>query len=361
MPTLDIARQRLHNQHLTGTPYATPRDVVEALGAVQAQDYAGAKWAVAQRTPGLNDADLEQAFTEGTLLRTHVMRPTWHFVSPADIRWMLALTAPRVHAINAYQYRKVELDEATFTRCHQSLIQAMQGGRQLIREEVAATLEAAGIVAAGFRLAYLLMHAELERLICSGPRRGKQFTYMLLDERVPPTREWARDEALAELAKRYYTSHGPALLQDYVWWSGLTVADAKAGIAMVQPQLDQAVINDQTYWFAASELPAKDSTPLAHLLPNYDECLASYKDYSASLDPMYGNMWDGKHVIFSHYLVIDGWVRGTWQRTFSKGKVVVEYKPFPALTGAEEEAVAVAAQRFGQFLEMSVVLKPATT
>ena len=238
MINLDIAHRRLHNQHITRRTLETPQALVEWLGAVQAQDFAAAKWALGLRLQGVTDDDIEQAFTDGAILRTHVMRPTWHFVSPADIRWLLALTAPRVHAASAYSNRKLELDDAMFRCTHAVLANALQGGKQLTRDELASALQQAGIVTEGEqRVTHIMMRAELDGIICSGARRGKQFTYALLAERAPQARSLARDEALAELTMRYLMSHGPATIQDFVWWSGLTVADARAGLAMVTSYL----------------------------------------------------------------------------------------------------------------------------
>nr|MDQ6908888.1 winged helix DNA-binding domain-containing protein [Chloroflexota bacterium] len=236
MTHLDIAHVRLHNHHIAGTKLAAPDAVVRWLGAVQSQDYAGAKWAVGQRMHDTTDAALDQAFADGAILRTHVMRPTWHFVAPADIRWLLALTAPRVNATNAYHYRKHGLNDATFARSNAALTNALRGGAQRTRTELASVLQQAGIATNDLRLGLIMMRAELDGVVCSGARRGKQFTYALLDERAPPAETLARDEALAELTRRYMTSHGPATVQDFVWWSGLTMTDAKAGLEMVKPQ-----------------------------------------------------------------------------------------------------------------------------
>src|SRR6266852_6469726 len=231
MINLDVAHRRLHNQHITRRTLETPQALVEWLGAVQAQDFAAAKWALGLRLQGVTDDDIEQAFTDGAILRTHVMRPTWHFVSPADIRWLLALTAPRVHAASAYYSRRLELDEVAFRSTNAVLANALQGGKQLTRDELASALQQAGIITEGEqRVTHIMMRAELDGIICSGARRGKQFTYALLEERAPQARALERDEALAELTRRYFTSHGPATVQDFVWWSGLTTADARVGL-----------------------------------------------------------------------------------------------------------------------------------
>ncbi len=355
MTTLDIAHQRLHNQHIAGTPFEKPSDVVQWLGAVQAQDYAGAKWAVAQRTHGITDADMDQALADGTILRTHVMRPTWHFVAPADIRWMLTLTAPRVNALNAYYYRKLELDDAVFAQSNAVLAKALQGGKQLTRPELASTLQQAGIATDDLlRFGHIMGRAELDAVVCSGALRGKQHTYALLDERAPQAKTLERDEALAELTGRYFTSHGPATVQDFVWWSGLTTADAKAGLEMAKTHLVQEVIEGQTYWLSPSMPTAKVASPTAHLLPVYDEYTVAYKDRSAVLDPVYAKQ--AGNGIFSPVIVIDGKIVGTWKRTFKNGAVVIASNPFTAFTAAENQTLAAAARRYGEFLGMPVVL-----
>ena len=208
MKLLDIAPIRLRQQQLARGDGTSPSDVVRWLGAVQAQDYAGARWALGLRVKGTTDEDVARAFDAGTILRTHMLRPTWHFVAPEDIRWVQALTAPRVHAANCSYYRKLELDDRLLARSRAVFERTLDGGAHRTRTELASALARAGIVADGHRLAYLVMHAALERVICSGPRRGKQFTYARLDERAPGARTLARDEALAALTRHYFSSHG---------------------------------------------------------------------------------------------------------------------------------------------------------
>jgi hypothetical protein len=355
MTDLDIARHRLVNQQLAATTFEQPEDVVGWLGAVQAQEYAGAKWAVAQRTRGLREADLERAFADGSILRTHIMRPTWHFVTPADIRWMLTLTAPRVHALNAYYYRKLELDEAVFMRSSTSLEKALAGGRQLLRSELAQALQQAGIAGATddrLRLAYILMWAELEGIVCSGARRGKQHTYALLDERAPQASTIERDEALGELARRYFTSHGPASLKDYTWWSGLPAAGARAGLEAIKPQLAEEAIDGTTYWFSPETPGIQKSSPGAHLLPAFDEYTVAYKDHSAIIDGQYS-----KEVIYGSVILVAGQIAGAWKRTIGKDRVQIAIRPFNALPEAAQRAVAAAAGCYGEFLDKSVVVE----
>ena len=198
----DVPEWRIRNLRLNGAPLPTAQAVVTWLCAVQAQDYGPAMWSVGQRSTGLTEADVERAFAAGEILRTHVLRPTWHFVAPKDILWLLELTRPRVQALSAFGVRREQLDAETFRRAHGAFVQALQGGQQLTRNELGVRLREAGIEAQGTRLAHILMRAELEALICSGVPRGKQHTYALLDERVPPARRLTREKALGELTCR---------------------------------------------------------------------------------------------------------------------------------------------------------------
>jgi hypothetical protein len=357
MTTLEIAHLRLLSQHIAGTPFNGPGDAVKWLGAVQAQDYLAAKWGLAARTNGVTDAAMEQAFADGALLRTHLLRPTWHFVTPEDIRWILALTAPRVKAASAYWYRKAGLDNGIFSHSNAALEKALRGGNQLTRLEIASVFQRAGIATdVPQSFTYLMMRAELDGIVCSGARRGKQHTYALLDERAPQARSLGRDEALAELSKRYFTSRGPATLQDYIWWSGLSAQDANAGLEMVRSEFVHEAIDARTYWFAPSTLNSKDSSPDAYLLPNFDEYVVGYTDRSAIFDASHVQKLDARGSILSnHTIVIDGRIAGVWKRTLRKNVVEIELSPFIPLTESEVQAATIAAHKYGAFLGLPVV------
>lgn len=357
--SMDIVQQRLLNQKLSKTTFKTAAQVVDWLGVVQSQDYAGAKWAVAQRTKGLSDADLDQALADGSILRTHILRPTWHFVTPKDIRWMLKLSAPRILAQSASYFRNSKLDKALFKRSNAVLIKALQGGNQLTRAELVSILKKNKIANADLlQFTYLLIYAELEGILCSGGRQGKQFTYRLLEERVPPVKALERDLALAELAKRYFLSHGPATLKDYIWWSGLTVKDAKDGLETVKSTLEHETIDDKIYWFSSSTSSKRDKEVRAYLLPNYDEYTVGYTDRAAIYDPQNNKKLDARgNFLFNNVIVIDGQVVGTWKRTFQKNSVVVELNPFRTFSKPEKQALDQALDNFGTFLDMKVELK----
>ena len=357
MKNFDITRLRLHNQRLSTTTFKNPAEAVGWLGAVQSQDYAGAKWAISQRVQNAIDASIEQAFNEGDILRTHVMRPTWHFVRPEDIRWMLELTAPRVNALCATYYRKLELDAATFKRSNALLTKNLRGGKQLTRAELTSLLQKNDIATTDLlRFTYLIVRAELDGVICSGARRGKQFTYALLDERAPQTRTLDRDAALVELTTRYFFSHGPATLKDFVWWSGLTMADANKGLDAIRSQLISHMENGQTYWFA-DVTPAKVLSPTVHLLPDYDEYTVGYTDRSMIFDPANTQKLDARGSELAQYMiVVDGLIAGTWKRTIKKREVIIELVRFKDFTKAEDKALAKALEHYGKFLGLPIRL-----
>jgi hypothetical protein len=348
-----MAHKRLYNQHISANPLARPAEVVQWLAAVQAQDFAGAKWALGLRMRAATDDIVEQAFTEGAILRTHVLRPTWHFVTPADIHWLLALTAPRVHALNAPYYRKLEMDHDHHQRSTRALEQALQGGNQLTRDEVRAVLAQAGIATAGeLRMSYILMRAELDGVICSGARRGKQFTYALLHERAPQERHLEHDHAVAELASRFFLSRGPATVQDFARWSGLTVADAKAGLEAIKSQLQHELVDGQTYWCSPATPVRPDRPPAALLMSIYDEYISGYKDRSAMVAPSYGAKLQALGNALTAIIVVDGLVVGTWKRALKKDSVMVTTDLFAALTNTESQAVATAIDQYAAFLQL---------
>lgn len=351
----DIAQHRLHSQGLIGRQFETAEEVVSRLGAVQAQEYYDAKWALALRMKGIRDGDVEQAFAEGRILRTHVMRPTWHFVTPEDIRWLLKLTAPRVNVTVGSYYRKLEIDDVVVAHSNNILARALQGGKQLMRSELEAALRREGVIREEddrLRFTFLIMRAELDALICSGARRGKQFTYALLEERVPPGRNLDGDEALAELTRRFFKSHGPATVHDFSWWSGLKISQVRQGLDAVGSELGSEHVEGKTYWFPENG-PAADPPALAWLLPLYDEYVIGYKDRTALLDPKDGYRIDSE---FSQPIVYAGRVIGSWRRHFKRDTVDVALRPFASFNKAQLEAIDEAVARYSAFLEKPVTL-----
>lgn len=316
---------------------------------MQAQEYPAAKWAIALRGRSHStSAEIGRAFDEGRLLRTHVMRPTWHFVTPADIHWMLELTAPRVHKALAYANRYYELDAAMRSSATRIFERALAGGQHLTRAELGTHLARARNAATGVRLGLLTIYAELEGVICSGPRRGKQFTYALLAERVPPTSRLSRDEAIAELTKRYFRSHGPATIRDFVWWSGLTSADARRGLEIINGRHD--VVDGLTYWRVGQARARGARGRDVHLLPIYDEYLVAYRDLEAVPRNAFSRG------ILREAVIMAGQVAGTWKFMRNADGCGVAVTPNRRFSKAERRGLAEAVARYGGFLETPVSL-----
>lgn len=284
------------------------------------------------------------------------MRGTLHLVTISDVRWMLALLAPRVIAKSARRHRQLELDEASFAHSFETLTRALQGGKRLTRADTMLILEQAGISTSGQRGYHILRQAGLEGLIYLGPIQDKQQTFVLLDEGAPQGKQMERDEALAELARRYFGSHGPATLQDFVWWSGLSVADARAGLDSAKTRLNQETIGGQSYWSLHQNSIADNPSPTAFLLPAYDEYYLGYKERGAVLDSKYDKKVVSRNGVFRPMIVIDGQVVGIWKRALKKGSVIITPGPFDPPTEAEDQAIQAAADQVGAFLGLSAVL-----
>lgn len=347
-----IASLRLHTQKLRPS-FADPSEVVRWFGAMQAQDFAGAKWAIGLRTKHVTDAQVEQAFNEGKILRTHIMRPTWHFVTSEDISWLLTLTSERVHAYNGHYYRKSGLNKDIFQKSNAVLQKTLQGGQQLTRVQLQQALEAAHIPVQDMGLSYTIMQAELEGIICSGPRIGKQFTYMLLEERIPKKIEKGRDEALGELTKRYFQSHGPAQIADFAWWSGLTIADAKRGIEIANLQ---KITREDTVYYALGKEEQTIAHNTVYLIPPFDEYFVAYKDRSAILDTRYKKQMNFGGGMITGAIVSGGIIIGTWKRTFQKDTIHIQLFPFTKFTSKEYQGISQAAKRYAAFHSKEVVL-----
>lgn len=351
----DIIQQRLLTQQLSYPSFERPEDVVTWFGAIQAQDFAAAKWAISLRSKNQTDADIEKAFNEGKILRIHIMRPTWHFVNPQDIRWLLALTAPRVQHFNGHYYRKSGLDKTIFDKSNKVIKKALEGSKQLTRDELHTYLKEAHIPTDNLGLSFTIVQAELEGIIVSGPRLGKQFTYMLLDERVPATKPITNNEALMKLTKRYFQSHGPAQIKDFCWWSGLTSIDAKKGIEMLGSTIISEVTNDKIYWYISSK--EEKTMPLdGYLVPGFDEYFIAYKDRSDILDSEYIKRLNQGGGMVNGAVVLNGKMVGGWKRTFVKKDVVITITLFEKISDEQKQAVLKQAERFGKFLSIPIII-----
>jgi hypothetical protein len=356
MTTAQLIRLRLYHQQITHTTFKEPQELVAWFGAMQAQDFAAAKWAVATRLKGKNDHDIQDAIANKQIVRTWSLRGTWQFMSANDVRWILKLIGPRLGKIYASHFRSLSLDKTALAKSQKVIARILGGGKTLTRNEIKPGLEKQGISTEGLRLNFIFLRAALDGLICSGPRRGKEFTFVLMDEWIGKIPEVDSEEALHRLTIKYFQSHSPATIHDFAWWSGLTIAEVKKGIEMVRPSVQQVEIGKQTYWMVKNVDDSLPKTSGVYLLPAFDEYLVGYKDRSAVLDPEYNNeIYGAGNGIFNPVIIINGKVAGTWKRIVKPKSVRVEMKPFLPLSATQERAVKTRVKQFGKFLELPLI------
>lgn len=355
-----IARWRLTRQRLADADHPTPQAAVEDLLGVQAENFSQTIWALAERTGQPIEAEFDLAFDNGEIVRTHVLRPTWHFVRGEDLVWLLELTTPRARLSLVQLQRSLDLEEATMERADAAIVGMLSEGRHLTREEIGERLRADGLPAEGMALGAMLTHAEFAGLVCSGARdEGGNQTYALIEERVPDPRRLDRDEALAEIARRYFAGHGPATERDLAYWATLTVTDVRAGLAAAEDHLDSFEHEGATYWHAEPP-PGGTGTPdpRGHLLLILDEYYRGYQGSRRVLD-IAGLEPKGSRAV--GMALVDGQIVGSMKRTLRSSSVQFDLGLYRELEGDEEQALAEAARRYGAFLDLEpeLVLRPA--
>lgn len=353
MTLTDIPNIRLFSQKIARTEFKTAKEIVRWMGAMQAQDYLASKWAIGTRLLNSTETIVEDAINKGEVIRTHLMRPTWHYISADDIYWMLELTAPRIKTSMKSRNRDLELTEEVIAQGNRLIGNALSSGIHLTREELSIEFDKAKIRTDENRLSHFLMLAELDGIICSGITvkthgRASLPTYALLNERVPNREMLTRDESLAELAKRYFTSHGPATIQDFAWWSGLSLTDARKGLESVKTDFSPETIGSEKYWLTNTFSDFKGD--LVYLLPSYDEFLISYRDRSVSLSLMNNKKTVSDNGIFRPVVVVNGLVSGLWKRTTKKDKIFIEIDLFQRQNESVIRLINERVYKYGHFL-----------
>lgn len=339
----------MHAQRVWGSQPEKAPDALRWLTAVQAQEFPYAKWSLGQRTTREKRTTVDAAFDGGRILRTHILRPTWHFVAPQDLRWLMRLSGPRVNAGNTRRYRELELDAKLLTRTNDVIAKAVSE-RHLTRREIAAVLARRRVSTDGQRLAYILMRAELDSVVCSGAMSGKQHTYAPFDERVHSRKGPEGGEALAELARRYFTARGPATLKDFVWWSGLATRDARRGVEMAEPKLQRLVGDGRTYWYDEVSPRPKHPGPQADLVQCYDETIISYTESRRDVLAAAGRLAAPAGVGgFLHVILYDGQMLGRWRPIQARDGLTVATLIDRRLGEMERKALDAAIARYLRF------------
>jgi hypothetical protein len=353
-----IGMMRLANQQILHPTAPTAAEVVSRLGAIQGQDYPGAKWSIGLRLPGSTDAQIEQALADLQIVRTWAMRGTLFLVAAPDLRWITDLLAERQIAGYATRYSQLELDEPTMTRANDIFVRALAGGQHLSRSELFTALELNGISPAGQRGVYMLQRAALDGLIVQSVMQRRDTTFRRIDEALPGLKSKPRDESLAELARRYFTTRGPVTLADFTWWSGLSAAEAREALALIRSELVEETIDGRRYWLPPGQATVSDvAGPIVHALPGFDEFVLGYKDRSAALDRQFADrICPGGNGVFYPTIVVNGQIVGTWKRENKKKAVSISVEPFTSLTAAEYAAFTDAIQPFGAFLGLPPVM-----
>jgi hypothetical protein len=354
MRPLELLRRRLENQRLAHSSFRKPEDVVAWFGAVQAQDYLGSLWAIGLRMKKATEAIVEDAEARRAIVRTWPMRGTLHFVAAADVRWMTRLLAPRVIARNAARLkREVDVDASVVGRARDIVARALEGGRRLPRSAVYEALESRRIRTANSRGLHILLCLAMEGTLCLAGRQGRQHTFALLDEWIPESKEPERDEALAELACRYFTSHGPATIKDFMWWAGITAKDAAIALDGAAASLSKEDFGGSVHWQGKRRAKARESNAsLVKLLPAFDEYTVAYQDRGALLDPASRL---SKMGILGSVVVVDGRVTGLWKRTLGENTVNISMHASRELTHQQSEALQRASREYGEFLGRELV------
>jgi len=351
----DIAQRRLISQHIGGTELKTPAAVVSHMGAMQAQDFNMVKWAIGTRLPGVSEVQIEKSFNSGEMIRTHLMRPTWHLIVPEDISWLLELTAPRIKSAARSRHKQLEIDNKLVAKSNTLIEKALEGNKHMTRNELMDVLENGGIKARNQRSTHLMFCAELDGVVCSGEIRNKEQTYALLRERVPVVKKIERDEALARLARKYFTSHCPASIQDFVWWSGLSIGDGRRAIEMIKADFISEKAGEITYWLPDTAASVPRYADTVHLLPAFDEYIIAYRNRSASLVIEHHKKAVSDNGIFWPVVVINGLVKGVWKRTIKKDTAVIELSLFNPVSKKEMRGIEKAGERYGEFLGKKIV------
>ncbi len=350
MNLTDIANKRLKSQLIDNKKNKKAKDIVEWMCAMQAQDFSMAKWAIGVRLDDSTNTQIDTAINKGEILRTHLLRPTWHFVSAEDIYWIIELAAPQIKSLIRSRNNQLELTATVINKSNDVIEKALENEKQLTREVLIAELTKAKIRTDENRASHILLCAELDKIICSGGLQGNKQTYALFEKRVKQKNILNREEAVSILAKKYFNSRCPATLQDFIWWSGLSVKEARFGLENIKSDLRSETIDSLVYWMPDSFNVSITNINSIYLLPAFDEFLISYKNRSASIHPSLQKKAVSDNGIFRPIIVVNGQVTGIWKRTIKKDNVIIDIDFFRKHSKSELKCIEKSAEVYGNFM-----------
>jgi hypothetical protein len=351
MMLTDISLARLKSQMITFPQFSSAKEIVSHMGAIQAQDYAMAKWAIGTRMRDPSLQKIQSSIDKGEIIRIHLLRPTWHLVAAEDVYWMIQLSAQKIKSSAKTRFKDLGLSDSVLAKATGVIGQSLSGGISLTREELAQELRNAKIRTEETRLSHILFWSELEGIVCSGPDKNNKITYNLLSDRIPHIHKLSRDESLAELAKRYFLSRSPATPEDFAWWTNLTLTDARKAIDFSKESLHTETLGDVKYWLSNSKAVNSETGDPVHLLPAFDELLISYSNRSSSLSLLHNKKAVTNNGIFHPPIIINGQVAGLWKRTIQKDKVIIEINLFQQPGKSIMPLICQKAEIYANFLD----------
>lgn len=358
MPQLDIATLRLFNQQISVPEFTDANALLKHMGAMQGQDFRSAIWAVGLRLKNANISAVEKAYNSGDILRTHAMRPTWHIVARENLSWLLDLTAPHVFTHTKGRHRNLELTSQILKKCHTILEKELEGSVHLTREEILRVFTQHKLPVAALQLSHILMDAELHKIICSGKLKNNKITYALFHERILKPQKLSHEEAIIELAKIYFTSHGPALMEDFQWWSGLSSGKIKLAAATIEKEFSVRIINDKKYYFSEEVKPLSKGINTHYLLPAYDEFIISYKDRSGLFtDHSYAKAISNNGIFRPVIADNKGRAIGIWSQTTKPNQRLLEFQFFESIDQKISRAIEKEITRYAEFNGIQVTVK----
>ena len=332
MTSFELLKTRLYNQLLTTHTLKEPYEIVSSLGAMQSQAFELAKWAIGARLKNSTVDKINDALSKGEIIRTHILRPTWHFVAAEDIHWMRELSSPRLIPVFIAYGKSWGADEKMISKASLKITKILEKHGHQTKQEIGEHLKMEGFAIDQHTLTHVMSRAELDGIVCNGVISGNKHTYALLEERIPKTKPFIKEEALEKLAYKFFSSHAPATLEDFIWWSGMLITDARIALELVKEHFVSQTINGRTFWMKNDiQIPEKENDSVL-LLPPFDEFVVSYKNRSEIIDDRHYCKVMTKNGLFDPTVMFNGKIIGSWRKSKKKNEIQIELSFFEKTT-----------------------------